>query len=600
MNAPTTPYQQENLNFEPIAILDLPNSTKPQKHQSTFTKSNSHKLNKTCKTSKTLMSQHSQHQHQHQQQQQQQPANTNQHKATRSIDSSEISAFFPPNSGPLGTVLVTNSSHPTGTTNGASNSNSNSNNSGKSLSHVPCKFFKQGICQAGDSCPFSHQVEGALSADKLPCKYFLKGNCKFGMKCALAHYLPDGTKVNAKNILQENNDSYAYDNIGNGNKNRGYSSYQTQNSGHNQYLMENFDDFSEYEGRALYQNNMVSDTAAIVNSKTAFNPFDLQQQQQSQRIIKPQLQIPISLNSVQSESLARSNSLNQRNYWQSPPQRFDSQNSSPIEQIKQSIGQHQDMHKSLDSSSSSYSHHHHHQHHHKHHHQHHHQQNNHQTLKLGPTNSYYNSSAIPFVSDYKQPSSFQTQSWVNTSYSHTGFNIPLASSSLSPPQSLFAANFQPVNSTSATPTSKLPFGSKLSALHSPFYQNFESVPRDTFQYYQYRKLLSSKVFDDDDEEEEDREKNGGVTNNSDLLEEACIDQTNCNQVVFEEDFLPSSLADVILTPQELKHRDSRSQSGTLSIRPTFDGFQSHDSRFLLSDRGKEQLLSHHEDVFLME
>lgn len=71
----------------------------------------------------------------------------------------------------------------------------------KNLLHVPCKFYKQGICQAGSSCPFSHNLDGSLAADKLPCKYFQKGNCKFGLKCALAHVLPDGTRIN-QNMLR--------------------------------------------------------------------------------------------------------------------------------------------------------------------------------------------------------------------------------------------------------------------------------------------------------------------------------------------------------------------------------------------------------------
>lgn len=66
------------------------------------------------------------------------------------------------------------------------------------LSHVPCKFFRQGACQAGNSCPFSHATD--VSLDSQPCKYFQKGNCKFGIKCALAHVLPDGRKVNTKNL----------------------------------------------------------------------------------------------------------------------------------------------------------------------------------------------------------------------------------------------------------------------------------------------------------------------------------------------------------------------------------------------------------------
>ncbi|KAK3314000.1 hypothetical protein B0H66DRAFT_369252 [Apodospora peruviana] len=58
-------------------------------------------------------------------------------------------------------------------------------------SHVPCKFFKQGACQAGAACPFSHDA-----AVENVCKYFAKGNCKFGPKCANIHVLPDGRRIN--------------------------------------------------------------------------------------------------------------------------------------------------------------------------------------------------------------------------------------------------------------------------------------------------------------------------------------------------------------------------------------------------------------------
>ncbi|PYH41134.1 putative spindle poison sensitivity protein Scp3 [Aspergillus saccharolyticus JOP 1030-1] len=63
--------------------------------------------------------------------------------------------------------------------------------------HVPCKFFRQGACQAGPACPFLHSTDAAI--DYAPCKYFTKGNCKFGAKCALAHILPDGRRVNRPN-----------------------------------------------------------------------------------------------------------------------------------------------------------------------------------------------------------------------------------------------------------------------------------------------------------------------------------------------------------------------------------------------------------------
>ncbi|KAK9711451.1 E3 ubiquitin-protein ligase makorin-1, variant 3 [Basidiobolus ranarum] len=53
------------------------------------------------------------------------------------------------------------------------------------LQHVPCKFFKNGACNAGKNCIFSHSMD--LNPESAVCKYYLKGNCKFGNKCALLH-----------------------------------------------------------------------------------------------------------------------------------------------------------------------------------------------------------------------------------------------------------------------------------------------------------------------------------------------------------------------------------------------------------------------------
>ena len=39
-------------------------------------------------------------------------------------------------------------------------------------SHVPCKFFRTGQCQAGKACPFSHSTD--VSTVDTPCKYFAK------------------------------------------------------------------------------------------------------------------------------------------------------------------------------------------------------------------------------------------------------------------------------------------------------------------------------------------------------------------------------------------------------------------------------------------
>ncbi|CAI4053429.1 hypothetical protein SKDZ_16G2150 [Saccharomyces kudriavzevii ZP591] len=72
----------------------------------------------------------------------------------------------------------------------------------KDYSHVPCKFFKMGNCQAGPSCPFSHSPDIISSANNLPCKYFARGNCKFGNKCVNAHVLPNGLKMNSKEPIE--------------------------------------------------------------------------------------------------------------------------------------------------------------------------------------------------------------------------------------------------------------------------------------------------------------------------------------------------------------------------------------------------------------
>lgn len=60
--------------------------------------------------------------------------------------------------------------------------------------HVPCKFFRQNACQAGNSCPFSHSLD-VQTADQRPCEYYRRGHCKFGERCANAHIPPDQNKI---------------------------------------------------------------------------------------------------------------------------------------------------------------------------------------------------------------------------------------------------------------------------------------------------------------------------------------------------------------------------------------------------------------------
>ncbi|KAK0373173.1 hypothetical protein CLIM01_09450 [Colletotrichum limetticola] len=58
---------------------------------------------------------------------------------------------------------------------------------------TPPSLHRRGACQAGNACPFSHDLGSA--AENI-CKYFAKGNCKFGPKCANIHVLPDGRRIN--------------------------------------------------------------------------------------------------------------------------------------------------------------------------------------------------------------------------------------------------------------------------------------------------------------------------------------------------------------------------------------------------------------------
>ncbi|CAK9439139.1 uncharacterized protein LODBEIA_P33630 [Lodderomyces beijingensis] len=569
---------------------------------------------------------------------------TSRHQAAKSFDFAEISAQLPPNTGPPGTVPVTNGS-------------SSTNN--KNLSHVPCKFFKQGMCQAGDSCPFSHNIEGALSADKLPCKYFLKGNCKFGLKCALAHYLPDGTRVNPKNFLPNTTangngqglqvpqapqapqrpqaHAHAHAHGGNGyQRNRHYSSRSSPNNYQSQLQYDPTGTSPDYDLRLSLNNNdnggaggvngglyprIASVGAATILqsvnqnhnhnhnhnhnlnhtldhnfSKFNFNSSEQQQQQQhfgqrSSSFSQPQGQgqTPISLNAVQRESLARSGSFNQHNYHLPNAvagQFFDPQGTSPNgPQSRQGINQIQNQiqHKR---SNSNYFH-----------------QNGGVSGGGGGSYSYgvnnYGNAFAPIPAD-SQPINL-SQPRLSRSLS-TGFYSPMVTNSSSPPQVFSSSSqYQPgTTPTSVTPTSRFSFGSRYSTSQSQMDPNFLQ------EYHLQDGVGSAVILDDDEEEEEQRQGQGQVQghqhqNGREMQVADKFVATMVGASVFEEDFLPSSLADVILTPQELQRRDSRSQSGTLNIRPNMKDIWDN-SRYPTNDfatRGDDKL-TQHDDLFLME
>lgn len=59
----------------------------------------------------------------------------------------------------------------------------------EALGQVPCKFFRNNGCSAGDACPFAHTMPGE-GQPKAVCQWYIKGSCRFGHRCALAHILP--------------------------------------------------------------------------------------------------------------------------------------------------------------------------------------------------------------------------------------------------------------------------------------------------------------------------------------------------------------------------------------------------------------------------
>eukprot|EP00891_Asterochloris_glomerata_P004617 jgi/Astpho2/4617/Aster-00192 len=58
---------------------------------------------------------------------------------------------------------------------------------------IPCKFFRRGFCQDGESCPFMHEESGEgpsslpRNAHLIPCKFFNRGYCQDGEVCPFLH-----------------------------------------------------------------------------------------------------------------------------------------------------------------------------------------------------------------------------------------------------------------------------------------------------------------------------------------------------------------------------------------------------------------------------
>ncbi|RLV95013.1 Zinc finger protein LEE1 [Spathaspora sp. JA1] len=490
---------------------------------------------------------------------------------TNSFDMSTIAADLPPNTGPPGTVSVTS---PNG--NGSS-ATANGSTTNKNLSHVPCKFFKQGICQAGNSCPFSHNLDGSLAADKLPCKYFQKGNCKFGLKCALAHFLPDGTRVNSKNLLNYSNGQYNNNNNNNGNGSsharptRRSSSFNfnfNSNSHQGTTVLESNDSLTSFSNQ---HNENSPPNRQSSNSGNLATFINIGNQQQHQPLkahqASPSQQQPISLQPPQNffpqsnQFMNRSSSFGSQesNYFpshsrQSSQSQFQFSNTATATTMSQPPPQQFQNQIQLSHSLQN--------------------QSSQQQPFLFGSNSY--SGAFGPTTSSMSTNSTAVRSY-STDYPHTVTNT-------SPSQTMYGNPFpNGPPSASSTNTTRYSLGSRL------------TTPSSTSGTSYFFQDTSSAIVDDDyDDEGQDLSK-------------------------YEEDYVPQSLSDVILTPQELQRRDSRSQSGTLSVRPklntlvgsgnlndgiggiTLDNSGSRNN--FHRDPFKKDLNkigSLHEDVFLME
>ncbi|KAH3688919.1 hypothetical protein WICPIJ_000092 [Wickerhamomyces pijperi] len=318
----------------------------------------------------------------------------------------------------------------------------------RNLAHVPCKFFKQGTCQAGSSCPFSHAIDA--TTDTTPCKYFQKGNCKFGNKCALAHLLPDGTRLNPKslaqvyqnhNIIQNSNGSRRRSSATNGYGANNNSSGNGSVSGRSGVTGDsNLSNSFQENGGSSYQSN---------------SPIDIKNYTQSTP--KP-TQIDTSYTST-------SPAFYQQNYNLAS---YSQTQTSPIRQ-----------------SSFSY-----------------------QEMAVSP--QYANSSSFTNMSSNIWSTTPNTASTAQTSP-----NINRA---------------QIINSSSSIPTFQFSAGSFKSGAFS-------------------MEVLSGSAIYDEDEPHDDEDDDAYGRNG-----------------VFEEDYIPSSLSD-LLTPQELQRRGSR--PSTTFKRPSF-------------------------------
>ncbi|CAK7895382.1 hypothetical protein CAAN1_05S03356 [[Candida] anglica] len=453
----------------------------------------------------------------------------------------------------------------------------------KNLSHVPCKFFKQGMCQAGNSCPFSHNLDGSLAADKLPCKYFQKGNCKFGLKCALAHFLPDGTRINSKVYRNSQGQNHGNHNGHNGHGS-GHSNGQSQ--GQSQ-LFSN----SSYSNGTIQTNNGGNLNGSQSNGYSSQTPqfshsglpkeFSMDYRSLGQDSnyypsypfdpLGEFPQTPINQTNSSNARLGSQSAQSGQSLSQSPftepidiSNRTTSSSSfsvSPASKLARFIGPGGGTTGGNPLTTMSYG----------------------PISQLSPIGSArrtssgsYNSFGSPFGESFNGLANLDRsldghgQGQINGNTNGNSHHFGFSSGNMS---------------TNGVSNSTKPLLRSYSASATPYPTIFSSSPMTTPSSYQTKMTLApystSAIVDDED------------------------DELATGDSFFEEDYVPSSLSDLILNPQELQRRDSRSQSGTLLVRPNFSTLfdkSEGETRPTLTTPNKDSTgHSHgHDDVFLME
>jgi hypothetical protein len=57
-----------------------------------------------------------------------------------------------------------------------------------------CRFYANGMCRSGESCPYGHD-RSLSNRGTLPCKFFSTGTCAYGNKCRFSHGDPSKARV---------------------------------------------------------------------------------------------------------------------------------------------------------------------------------------------------------------------------------------------------------------------------------------------------------------------------------------------------------------------------------------------------------------------